>query len=214
MNLSIERFVANDGSGLSDCPDYVADALAADRRVGWQDGLPLVPAEGSPADDMELGDDVSHLYQHYPRGSDLLLPDSGTFLEKLAEADEVGGVSDISDELNTDEQTVRKALDLHQIDTPSAADDGADDDGRLKLPSGETVPFDPLHPLVVAQLLSDGLSFEESARYLSREADEPIEADDIRAVSDGLDGDDDSKRHRPRRDVEVAEGGYASSPWP
>lgn len=220
MNISVDRLESNDGSGLDDRPAYVADALSMRERVGYRDGKPLVPHPDGKDDELQIGDDVNEAYSHYNgrRGDNLLLPSSGAFLERLAEHPKVEDVSDISSELQTDENTVEKALDLHGVSTPleSAAGDGTEDADGITLPSGETVPFDPLHPLVLAQLLSDGLSFSEMSLYLSREVGEKVSERDIRDAAERiLDGgtDDSPETVHPRKTVEGSAAEVASTPW-
>ncbi|WP_324663102.1 hypothetical protein [Haloarcula sediminis] len=215
MNISVDRFERNDGSGLEDRPSYVSDAIAIKRKVGWRSGLPLVPAGGSDDQDLQLGDDVSERYEHYPRGNDLLLPEHGSFLRSLAAAGETRGISDMAAELNTDQETVRKAVDLHQIELPSESQDGEEaEGGDIELPSGETVPFEWDHALVLASLLSDGLSYAEAGRYLDNQVSDHVTFDDVRdAVGEAFGGDETPMTPRGDATTASAYGGYASSPW-
>lgn len=223
MNISVRRLAENDGSGLEERPDYVA--LEAPRKVGYRDGMPLVPHPEGIDDGLELGDDPTEAYSHYEshRGDNLLLPESGDFLRRLADAPEVGGLDDVAKELNTDRRTVEKAAKLHGIDTPlESADDGesVSDTDSLTLVSGETVQLNPLHPLVLAQLLSDGLSTKEIAQYLSEETGEQVtetdvvaEAENARLLEDGRDDSTADLIPDSERTVTASDGEPANSPW-
>lgn len=221
MNISTDRLVANDGSGLDDRPAYVREALDAGVQCGYLEGRPVVaPPDGRP-EHVPLDSDVRELYDHYKRGESLLLPEAGDFLRRLFESEHVESVADAASEVNSDERTVRKAADLHGIDTPLQAKDseGAEGDDMLSFPSGETVRFDPLHPLVLAQLLSDGMSVEESAQYLSAETGGNYTPSDVREAAQQHalleDGNDSTANLIPDRErtVTAGDGDVASTPW-
>lgn len=224
MNISTARLEANEGNGLEsgERPSYVEDALEAPHEVGYREGKPLVPQDPDADDGLKLGDDPTEAYDHYPRGS-LLLPENGDFVRRLFEAPEVGGVADAAEEVNTNESTVRKAAELHGVDIPleSADDDGSEDDDIITLPSGEAVNFGPLHPLVLAQLLSDGMSVEEAALYLSKEAGEAVDATDVREAAETArllpspSPDDGVSNPIPpaKKTAKAQSGEPASTPW-
>lgn len=220
MNISTDRLVANDGSGLDDRPQFVTEALEANRKVGYRDGKPLVPHPDGEDDGLGLGDDPTEAYSHYKRGESLLLPEAGDFVRRLFESEHVESVADAASEVNSDRETVEKAADLHGISTPLEADgdDGTTDSDMLTLPSGETVPFDPLHPLVLAQLLSDGMSVEESAQYLSEETGEHYTPTEVREAAQehsllsGGDGEPE-RVALPSETMQSGAGEPASTPW-
>lgn len=230
MNISATALLEaqqRDGEAADDRPEYVEDALTMPRRVGYREGLPLVEPEGGLDDDTRLGDDVGPLYEHYKRGDSLLRPDAGSFVRRLFEADAVESVADAAEELNSDPETVRKATNLHGVDLPTEG--GADDAEtveELELPSGESLPLalltDPPHrdKLVLAQLLSAGMSVDELARYLSNELDERVTASEIRQAAEDaklLGGGSDDGVSTPippaKKTVTAGEGEPASSPW-
>jgi|GEM_PF-1563910 len=187
MNISAKA-VANaaerDGAPADDRPQYVDEALKAERRVGWREGKPLVP-HPSDADDVKLGDDLTEAYEHYPRFDDLLLPSAADFLQRLSNA--VGSVEEAAEETNTDKATVRKAFDLHGVEpSGDGVEESTSDPDVVRLPSGEELPVDALSDepwtdkLLLAQLLSDGMGVGEIALYLSRELRTQVTESDVR----------------------------------
>jgi len=218
VNISVRRLEANDGSGLEERPEYVADALEADRVVGYREQKPLVPHPDCADDGLQYGDDTTEAYSHYKRGESLLLPESGDFLRELM--DRVESVADAAEETNTDTATIRKACRLHGLQPPEASGDDVTEDGddSLVLPSGESVPFDPLHPLTLAQLLSDGFSCSEAAQYLSREGSERVSEADVREAArehsllSGGSGDRDV-RSPPSERTTAGGPPYDTTPW-
>jgi len=219
MNISVRRLQENGGDGLDDRPEYVSDALSLPRRVGWQKGKPLVPRGQGANDGLQLGDSAD--YSHYVRGSDLLRPDAGSFLKSLFEAEEVTSLADASEELNSDRETVKRAADLHEVEIPDGEESADQEQAEgVKLPSGETVPFDATHPLVLGQLLSDGMGVEEVALYLSEETGENLTPSDVREAAqeyDLLDGRRGSALTQAipdgERTVTAKEGEPTHSPW-
>lgn len=231
MNISATALLEareRDGEGADDRPEYVEEALTPDKRVGYRDGLPLVePPEGLETNDTRLGDDVGPLYEHYRRGDDLLLPEAGGFLRRLFKSEHVESIADVAEELNTERETVEKAANLHGIDVPTEgdADDGTETVEELELPSGERVPLallsDPTHrdKLVLAQLLSVGMSVEEIARYLSKELDDRVTPAEVREAAQDASllsggGDDTAELIAPEeRTVSAGDSDVASTPW-
>lgn len=225
MNISTQALTeakARDGEAAEERPAYVDEALEQSRQIGWQNGLPLVEPE--EYETPQLGEDNRELYSHYVGGSDLYRPDAGSFLATLFEQPEIDSVDDAAKELgpSTEKAELRKAAKLHGLEIPSGSEESAEqreDEGGIRLPSGETVPFGPLHPLVVAQLLSDGLSVEESARYLSAETGGNYTPSDVREAAQDANllsgGDDGTTNLIPDRErtVTAGEGDVASTPW-
>lgn len=186
------------------------------KRVGHRNGLPLVEHPDDVDTDVKLGESVDHLYEHYPNtDDDLYLPAAGEFLDELMKV--VDTVDEAADEAGVSVNTLRRAMDLHGINPPepSERDDSDDDSGGIRLPSGEVAPWGPTSPLVVAQLLSDGMSYTEAARYLSRESGESVTAEDIREVTESLDGEatDGVESRVPRGKTQSGSDGYQSTPW-
>lgn len=175
MNLSVEaidEFRAREGGAANDRPEYVSKALSLDKELGYHHGLPLIDPPGGEQT-VSLGEQAD--YSHYPEN--ILVPTSGDFLEELAEHPLVGNADDMSKELDENVTTVEKALDLFDINvTPQTT---ATEDKGLRLPSGETIPYSYLpenhpwsDPRVLHQLVQDGLSIEEIARYLNEQSDD------------------------------------------
>lgn len=229
MNISSDNLEAakgRDGAPAEDRPQYVDESLHYRKRVGWHDGLPVVEPSGD-YETPKLGEPVAPLYDHYKRGESLLLPEAGSFLSRLFDAEEIQRVEDAADELQADVETVRKAAELHGLEPPTESSDNEGDSGRkkLRLPSGETVPLtllnDPPHEdkLVLAQLLSEGMGVGEIANYLSREGDERVTEADVTeaAQSHGLlSGGGDSSDLRdpiPRAERTTTGGEPEKTPW-
>jgi hypothetical protein len=219
MNISIKRLCENDGSGVSNRPEYVEDALSHDTKVGYREGKPVVEPPSDVDTDLKLGDDVGPLYDHYIRGDNLLLPESGGFLRELFDSNHIESVDHAASELNTDTETVLKAAELHGIEIPVESQDSevSEKDMQLKLPSGETIPFDPLHPLPLSQLLSDGLSIEEISLYLSEQSRDRVTPAEVREKGQKHNffsgGESEESAVRRGRTVAADDGEPDSTPW-
>lgn len=224
MNISSTKILearARNGAAAEERPSYVSDALSPDIRLGFRQGRPIVEPPSGRDDSLTLGD--SDNYSHYIRRDELLKPQAGAFLSELFNSDLIESVEAAAEELQTDEETVRKAANLHGIDIPEPPADGAGDSKQLKelqLPSGESIPIAVLEnppwkdKLVLTQLLAtDGLSTAEAARYLSRELDSnPTEADIRRAAENcQLLSDDSADRLADRFDGDIEERTHVDS---
>ncbi|WP_251330710.1 hypothetical protein [Haloplanus pelagicus] len=197
MNLSASTIVDvrdRDGESADKRPSYVEDALTEPKRLGYRTGLPVVESEDNP--DVKLGGSVHELYGNYVRNEDILLPDASSFLSELFESDLINSVEDASEELNTDESLIRKAVDLHGIEIEDhSTEQETSTEQSLTLPSGESFPYSFLsEPVwsdsrVLTQLLAtDGLGISETATYLSDQLDDDVSTSQIRkaAVECGL----------------------------
>lgn len=227
MNISASALLEareRDGAAAEDRSDVVDDALEADREVGWREGKPLVSHPDGADDGLEIGEDPTEAYNHYVRGDGLLRPDAGDFLRRLCEA--VDTVAEAAEETQTDESTIRKACRLHGIEPPvDDVEDDAPTVEEISLPSGESIPQalleEPPHrdKLVLATLLSLGMSVGEIARYLSRETDERVTEAEVRAAAEEhrllAGGGSDTRDLIPEaeRTVTAGDDEPASSPW-
>lgn len=179
MNISVGsilEFRRRDGDAADDRPAYVGDALDARVEVSYRQGRPVVPPTEGRDSDLTLGDSGS--YGHYVTRTSLLRPDAGDFLAELFASEHINSLSDASNELRTDEATIRKAADLHSVDVPRSETGGSDESeiDTLTLPSGEELPFEILtddpwrDKLVLVDLLCTcGMSLDEASAYLSYE---------------------------------------------
>ncbi|WP_251343403.1 hypothetical protein [Haloplanus halophilus] len=239
MNLSaksIAKVRNRNGEPAEDRPEYVEDALSEPKRLGYNNGLPIVEHPSEP-NDVSLNDDVRHLYSHYIRNEDVLLPDASDFLTELFDSDLINSIEDASNELNTDESLIRKAVDLHGVtieDTSSEQETTQSE--SLVLPSGESIPYSFLSDppwkdsRVLCQLLAtDGLSIDETATYLSDQLEEDVSSSEIRKASvecgllEGSVNDDSGSnsnlytspmdRKGPHNTHVAGSGKTASTPW-
>ncbi|ERJ07080.1 hypothetical protein HLRTI_000938 [Halorhabdus tiamatea SARL4B] len=182
MNLSSKMIQECDGQVRDDRPDYVEE-LTLQRKVGWQEGSPIV------GDPVGLGDDLSQGYEHYRRRDELFQPDAGKFLSELFESDYITSLEDASEELNTEKSTLEKACDLHGIDLPESqsSDPQEPESDTFVFPNGESWPLELLQEPVYADvrvlsqlLATNGMSVEESARYISDRFESNVTASDVR----------------------------------
>ena len=183
MNISAKKIEKCTGEARDDRPDYVND-LTLKRKIGWQKGSPVV------GDRVGLGDDLSQGYEHYRRRDELFQPDAGKFLSELFDCELINSVSDVSRELNSEVETVKKAANLHCIELSDGSDDSPEqerDNDRFIFPSGESWPTellaDPIESdvRVLSQLLAtNGMSVEEVAQYLSDRLSRNVTASDVR----------------------------------
>lgn len=197
-----------EGQPRADRPAAVDDALEENgERVGFQAGEPL----------------ADRPYSQYATGEDILRPEASDVLEAVARHELVGDVDDVADELNATESTVRKAFELHGVDTPTdggSVDTVAEDE--IELPLHGTVNVDhlrtPIHEdarllehlyvecgLGVAELrefletqMNHGRDPEQS-RWGVREADTRGALEDVGLLEDGDNGKVDPKRAKDIR---------------
>lgn len=163
---AIEEARARDGAPRDDRPQAADDALKSDEeRVGYQSGSPLLDR---PYDDYTTGDDV-------------LRPDMAETLEALADHELVGDVADMASELRADEETVRQALELHDIEEPTGGGsfDVVTEAGAIDLPLHGTVEAEHFRSPIYtdARLLSHlyvrcGYGIEDIKQYLEAEMNE------------------------------------------
>lgn len=192
MNLSNRAVAEYDGEADDDRDEKLELALTHDVKLGWREGEPLVyDGEGIPLDE-----DVNDAYEGYYRNEDILVPEAGTFLTRLAEHSLVTTVEDIATELGMDEgmnprtkrETIRKALDIHGIEITKNDDDVDRDetDDVITLPNGESWDVDNLRKPVYedSRLLTqlgpmNGFSIDEVAIYISNEIGERVDESDV-----------------------------------
>ena len=183
MNLS-HSHVANCTAGKrEDRPDW-SDDLCLQRRVGWQEGSPAI----DPFEKVPLDGQIDDYYEEYLRRDELFRPEADSFLTDLFDSELITALEDASDEINTDESTIRQAADLHGIEIPEGDSDGHESDPEeLVFPSGESWSLEYFcesaheDPRVLTQLLAgDGLSVKETARYLSDRLDTNVSESDVK----------------------------------
>lgn len=231
-NLLAARKRNGEPAEESERPSWVRDALAAERKVGWLEGKPIVPNPDGSDDGLRIGDDPTEAYSHVPTGEELLRPGAGSFLSKLR--DRVDSLAEAAEETKADTETIRRSCRLHGVEPPEPNDevdsDGADDGSEafIRLPDGERVstaildseePYLDKLPLAIA--LSAGMGVGEYATWASREADRPITEHHVRdacRAANLLEGSGDSPggRQGVAREHEVATAGeaeYDSEPW-
>jgi len=188
MNISASKIEDCDGGVRDDRPDYVDD-LTLKRKIGWKEGSPVV------GDPIKLSENVNNGYEHYKRGGELFKPDAGKFLGELSECEMITSLSDLSRELNTDESTIEKTCQLHDIDLIDGSDDSPEQEGETSetfvFPSGETFPKDLLaDPIesdvrVLSVLLgTNGMSTQEVAQFLTDRLDRNVRERDVRSEAE------------------------------
>ncbi|QGN06711.1 hypothetical protein Hrd1104_05005 [Halorhabdus sp. CBA1104] len=184
MNISSRKIEDCTGEARDDRPDYVDD-LTLERTIRWKVGSPVI------GDPIKLSENVNDGYKHYRRGDQLFQPDSSKFLSRLFESDLINSVSDVSRELNSEVETVKKVANLHGIDLPDSESQSSDPQeggtNSLTLPGGETWPLkllqEPVYAdvRVLSQLLAtNGMSLGEVAQLLSDRLDRNVTESDVR----------------------------------
>lgn len=194
------------GKPREERPVEVDEFLEPSEEVGYNEGLPL----------------LDRSYDQYPSRQELLQPDGGEVLESLADHDLVSSISDIASELNTREEVIEKATELHGIEIESTFDiTVASEEDTISVPIEGQVEIDhlrePLYDdsrLLYHLYVQCGMGIEEIAESLSAqlERNREVRARDIRQglVNVGLiDGDRTNYGNGTIRDNDIRLGGAA-----
>lgn len=156
-----------DGSAADGRADEVNEIMAPREKPGYGTELPL------------LGVD----YDEYPDDSDLLRPSEGDTLRTLVDHDKVHSVAHIADELDTTEDQVRQAAELHGVSLPEGNFNIEVATTRLDrlvgdIPDGMVSPENQI--LTAYLFVEKGLSTKEIADVLGEEVSSNVREEQIR----------------------------------